>query len=266
MFAQTASSLTEDLPWQKWGIASAIVLAAHGAIIGLLLRHPDFANADSGSPVVMMELAPTPASPISTPHDLAAGPVQLQQASEARVKTEVEPPKEKKLDEPLPTPPQIPNAEVTLRIPVPPTLTTEVKTAALAQQASIAQPEATAPPSAAEQTPQAAAPAPGITPGPPSIVIANWQRQLVVHLQKFKRYPQNARGAQGIVTVSFAIDRTGHVVESRILTSSGSEALDTEALANIKRADPLPLPTNGIGESQLSFTLPIRYVTNSRAN
>ena len=266
MFGRVAGSETEVLTWQEWGLAAALVIAAHGAIIGLLIRHLDFANADSGSPVVMMELAPTPVSPTSAPHDLVTGPLQLQPPSETRVTTEMEPPTEKKLDEPLPTLPLVPNAQATLPTPASPTLTTEIKATALAQQACIAQPEATAPPSAAEHSPQAAAPAPGKTPGPPSIVIANWQRQLVVHLQKLKRYPQNARSAQGIVTVTFAIDRAGHIVESRILKSSGSDVLDAEALANIKRAEPLLVPPNGVAGTQLSFTLPIRYVSTGRAN
>ena len=47
--------------------------------------------------------------------------------------------------------------------------------------------------------------------------------ELVKHLQQFKRYPSDAqsRGEEGIVLLSFSVDRTGHVLAHQIARSSG---------------------------------------------
>ena len=58
---------------------------------------------------------------------------------------------------------------------------------------------------------------------------------------------------------AFSIDRQGRVLTSRIVHSSGSDALDDEALALVKRAQPLPPPPAGLADDQLSFVVPIRY-------
>jgi TonB family protein len=46
---------------------------------------------------------------------------------------------------------------------------------------------------------------------------------------------------QGVVNLAFTIDRQGKVVSGKIVKSSGSTALDDEALDMIKRAAPLPI-------------------------
>ena len=128
--------------------------------------------------------------------------------------------------------------------------------AVLAQQPPPPQQQAPAMPSA-----PAAAPPPAASPSPqsPSPAIASWQQSLVAHLARFQRYPPQARGAQGVVTVAFRIDRQGNVVSSRIAKSSGSAVLDADALAMIKRAAPLPPPPAGIADDDLSIVVPIRY-------
>ena len=248
---------------RRWCASAALVVSVHAFIVMALLHHSDLAEAEAGSAIVMMDLAPVPVSPVPTLHDLARGPVQLQQSSEDRAKVDTEPTREKKPDE-IPTAPAIPDAQVTLPTPQPPERPREIKTPAPAQVSSIAMPEATAPPNAVQLAPQAAAPTPSLTSGQSSQAVATWQRHIASHLQKFKRYPQSARGAQGTVTVSFAIDHDGRVIESRILQSSGSAALDAEALANIKRSEPLPTPPTGIADALLSFAVPISYVAIAR--
>jgi periplasmic protein TonB len=82
---------------------------------------------------------------------------------------------------------------------------------------------------------------------------------LVARLVKAQRYPAQARGLQGVVSLAFTIDRHGGVVSSRIVKSSGSAVLDAEALDLIKRAAPLPPPPADIVDSDLSFVVPIRF-------
>ena len=89
----------------------------------------------------------------------------------------------------------------------------------------------------------------------------NWESRLVAHIERFKRYPLEARehGEQGLVRVAFAIDRDGWVRSSRVVQSSGSSDLDQEALAMLTRAQPVPRPPDRIPTRELSFLVPIKF-------
>ena len=92
-------------------------------------------------------------------------------------------------------------------------------------------------------------------------VVHNWESLLVAHIERFKRYPLEARehGEQGMVRIAFAIDRDGWVRSSRIVQSSGYSDLDQEALAMLTRAQPVPRPPDHIPTRQLSFQVPVKF-------
>jgi protein TonB len=97
---------------------------------------------------------------------------------------------------------------------------------------------------------------------PPAVaVVRNWESLLVAHIERFKRYPLEARerGQQGIVRVAYAVDRDGWVRSSRIVQSSGSADLDQEALAMLARAQPVPRPPDRIPTRELSFLVPVKF-------
>jgi len=124
------------------------------------------------------------------------------------------------------------------------------------------QPPGSAP--AEPATPPSASPPPEAAPAAPaqpklSPAMASWDKALVARVGRFQRYPAQAHGAEGVVTLGFSIDRQGHVVSSRIVKSSGSAVLDADALTLIKRAAPLPAPPADIADVNLSFVVPIRY-------
>ena len=123
-----------------------------------------------------------------------------------------------------------------------------LRVAASAQQNPGPEPEA-APPIVTGSSP----------PAPASSAAASWQKSLVARLARLQRYPPQARGAQGVVSLAFSIDRHGNVVSNRIVKSSGSALLDAEALDLIKRAAPLSPPPAEIADSELSFVVPIRF-------
>jgi TonB family protein len=112
----------------------------------------------------------------------------------------------------------------------------------------------TAPQPEVPEQPPTGAPSPS-----PSPAIAKWQQALVTRLARFQRYPKQAGGAGGIVSLGFSIDRQGRVVDSRIVKSSGSAVLDAEAQALVKRASPFPPPPAEVPDADLSFVVPIRY-------
>jgi periplasmic protein TonB len=98
-------------------------------------------------------------------------------------------------------------------------------------------------------------------PEPSSAATLGWTRALVLQIERNKRYPAGANGEQGTVKLAFRMDRDGNLVESRIVQSSGSAALDQETLALVSRAQPFPAPPADISDAQLSFVLPIHYAS-----
>jgi protein TonB len=121
---------------------------------------------------------------------------------------------------------------------------------------------------AAQQTPPQPQQAPTTTTAPASPklapAIASWQQAIVGRLARFQRYPAQAKGATGVVSLSFSIDRQGHVLNSQIINSSGSAVLDAEALSLMTRAAPLPPPPAAVPDTDLTFVLPIRFEGSSK--
>jgi protein TonB len=242
----------------RWSLCAAVVIAAHGLVALALAGRFDDADLEAGAPVVMIELAPVAVAPPAPVRDLAAGPLmeteaQEQVAEEAPPEERKPPEKEKVVEEP-----PAPDPEVAMATPEPMAEEGPVddKPAPVVAPAA---PVPTAPQVAPMPGPRVAALAVGQVPRPTSAAIASWERLLVAQLERHKRYPPAAGGKVGEAKLAFSIDRSGQVVASRIVHSSGSEALDQEALALIKRAAPLPPPPAGVPEDRLSFVVPIRY-------
>lgn len=88
-----------------------------------------------------------------------------------------------------------------------------------------------------------------------------WQSKLQAHLERRKRYPRSARmrHQQGVPWVRFSIDRDGRVLDVQLYRGSGYPTLDREALALVKRAEPLPPPPADVSDEQLQLALPIQF-------
>ena len=220
----------------RWGICFAVVVAIHGAAAVALLRHAlSGSGFDAGAPVVMIELPEAPAAFATPPTELAPGPTEPESEQAPRSKGETKPPEEVAevaLPEPEPPKPEppveekpptaVPSVAMVPTIPVPPVAGAAVESAA---------------------------------------VIRRWESALVGHIERFKRYPAEARarGDHGLARVAFTIDRDGWVRESRILETSGSPELDRECLAMLARAQPMPKPPRQVQTSELSFVVPVRF-------
>ena len=238
----------------RWCGCAAAVLTAHVLFMVAVLAHSNEANPNAGSPVVMVDLAPIATAPSKTPSDQAPAP-QVQTESEQRVREDVrrqEKPLEEQVEE---TPTRNPEGTLPQRTPDPPKQEQQEEIQQDAQDAS----HAAAPQSAAVTAALSAAPAPGQSEAETSEAIATWERSLASRLETIKRYPSRARGEKGVAKVTFRIDRDGHVLSSRVVQSSGSAILDDDALATLRRADPLPLPPTGIADDKLSIVTSIRY-------
>ncbi len=125
------------------------------------------------------------------------------------------------------------------------------------KQEPVEQEIADAPPSTAPAT-KSAAPAPSVPSN--SEAKATWQSDLLNHLAKFKRYPEDARrrNQTGITQLRFVVDADGKVVSYELVGKSGSASLDRATLEMIRRAQPLPPPpkeilSNGVIDLKAPF-------------
>jgi protein TonB len=112
----------------------------------------------------------------------------------------------------------------------------------------------------AEQKPPTPAMPARVKGGAPRVE-PSWQTGLIKHLQQYKRYPSDAqsRGEEGVVMLSFSVDRNGHVLARQVVHSSGFPELDAEVIAMIARAEPLPPFPASMTEAKLDLTVPIRF-------
>lgn len=89
--------------------------------------------------------------------------------------------------------------------------------------------------------------------------------KLAAILARHKRYPKPSerRKEEGVVTLSFVINRSGQVLSSRISKSSGYPRLDEAVLNMLEQAQPLPAFPPEITQSQLEVRLPISFKLNT---
>ncbi|BEV46857.1 TonB family protein [Afipia carboxidovorans] len=88
---------------------------------------------------------------------------------------------------------------------------------------------------------------------------ATWQKELVAHLDRHKRYPADRSDVSVKIMVSFEIDRTGRLIATTIAQGSGDPEFDQAALAMLKRSDPVPAPPPLVADEGLTFTLPVVF-------
>ena len=251
----------EQKPSRLWIFAGVSALALHlgGAALAIAYLGSDDLDDALGAPAIEIGLEMT--SPKLDPTDLPAGPdSDASVASPALAEQKVE---VKETDLPKDTPTEIENPDrVVTPNDVKKPVEEDAKIAAVqthASQESVAA-EATATPSS-EDIPQAThsvAPAQG-TGETARRLRTTWQKELIAHLDKHKRYPAERVQKSAEIVVGFALDRTGHVLSASIVKGSGDPVFDAAALAMIRRSDPVPQPPPLVADDGLNFTLPVIF-------
>ena len=256
----------------RWAICAAIVAAAHG-LAWRALSTPNYAaESDAGSPVVTLELSPLaapPAPPPDEPHAEAlpteapaatpaepppvAARVEIAPETpplaEASTPDAVAPPKPPDPDPPKPPDPDPPKETPAVVAPPPPAPPPSAQSVASARISDVA----AAPDSA-----------PGREEDAPPAALHSWRQALIAQIERHKRFPENAAGRSGVATIAFDLDAGGRLTGVRLVTSSGSRALDQAALDLIQRAQPFPAPPKGLAEGELRFVAPIRFLAAAR--
>jgi protein TonB len=278
MIALAADDLV-DL--RRWTLCAALVVLAHGGIAAAMMTWRDPIEPAETAAAIVIDFAPVPVAPTAPPSELPPGPEQVMsdaspnqptETVEEKIEEKVEPKVEVKLaqkveervetkpvEEPPPEVKPAPNPEVAIETPAP----QEVKQETPQRQVPRLPAPATTAPQAMPMTTAAIPAAP--TQGQPnpntSKAVQTWRGQILAVIERNKRYPAQAeaRGQQGVARVFFSLDRQGQVVGSRLVSSSGVAALDEEALALLRRAQPFPKPPPELTGERVDLVLPLRF-------
>jgi periplasmic protein TonB len=259
---------TEQRPSRRlWIIAGVTALALHVGGGALALAHLRAEEPDEavGAPAIEIGLEMT--SPHLEPTDLPPGPdteASVDSPAIAEQKAEL---KETDLPKDVPTETEDPDRVVTQDDSNKPK-EDDAKVAAVQTSASTESvaAEATATPSseAIQEGPRSVAPAQG-TGQSAQRVRATWQKELIAHLDRHKRYPAKQSDRSAEILVSFVLDRMGHVLSTSIVKGSGDPAFDQAALAMVRKSDPVPPPPPLVADEGLSFTLPVIFKVKGRS-
>lgn len=231
-----------------------VVLLVHAIAIILAVRWPTTQAVELPPAPMMVELAPLPEPAPPPPPKVIPPPQPPAPEEELPMPKVVEAPKpEIVVPKPVPKPKPKPQPPKPQKKPEPP----QEKPA---DETPMDTPPAPASP-AKPVAPQAAPPA------PPSNALPSWQGDLLRHLSKFKKYPEDARrrGTQGVSRLRFVVDAEGNILSYSIANSSGSPALDRATLEMIRRAQPVPKPPKeDLNNGTIEILAPFVYSLDRR--
>jgi protein TonB len=247
---------------RRWFICGVVVVGAHAAIGAAMVHWTDSEDFAMPASAIVVDFAPIAAAPQQLDSEIPPGPEQvMSDASPSRPTESVEDKPEekveqKKVEEELPELPPAPNPEMAV-------LPQEVQQEAPQRLEPRAPAPATTAPQAIPDQVAAipVAPMEGPPNPRPSNALPTWRIQVAALLERNKRYPPDAqsRREQGVVRLFFSLDRKGMVIASRVAASSGSPALDQEAMALVRRAQPFPAPPPELAGAHVDLTVPIRF-------
>lgn len=242
-----------------WALSLVLVLGLHvGLALWSLYWRPQMNKIEMPPQAMMVELAPLPAAPAPVP---PAPPEPVQPPEPEPQPKIVEAPKPK-LE--LPPPPK-PKPKPKPPKPKPP----EPKPVPKVEPEPSETPPQEAPPETrTERSEQQPAVASQASSNPaPSSALPSWQSQLLGHLNRYKRYPDDARrrGQEGTVRLRFVVDGRGQVLSYELVGRSSSPALDRATLQMIRRAQPLPPPPPELlKDGKLEVVAPFVYSLERR--
>lgn len=247
----------------RWLLSAAVIVGVHAAAVAAALAtYAHDQTPGEATPVVMIDLAPIAAAPQASPLDLAPGPT-MQEAeapsaepeltTQAAVAPEIAPTPIHQTP-PVPLPPEskpAPRAEK--RVPPKPQ-----RVAKLHPSEQPPAPRSSAAPNVQRRARDAMAAAAGAMA---AAVLPSYRQRLAAHLQRYKRYPAEARaaGQQGTATLVFTVGRGGQLLGASLARSSGNAALDAETLAMVRRAEPLPAFPPELTQASLRISVPVSF-------
>lgn len=247
-----------------WILAAAGAMMLHLGVVALIWAHmqPDDSDDETGAPAI--EISLDLAAPRVEASDLPPGPeAEASTAAPAIVEQkEMLEKSELPRDTPIETdsPDQVVSPDATK---APTEKDPVIKASEAAPSSESVAVEATAPPSSESpvEAQRSTAPAQGLDQSALRLR-TTWQKQLIAHFNRHKRYPSGQQPRNAEILVSFTLDRLGHVVAANVVKSSGDASYDAAAVSMIHRSDPVPQPPPLVADQGLTFTLPVVFRTN----
>ncbi|MCA0270664.1 MAG: energy transducer TonB [Proteobacteria bacterium] len=89
---------------------------------------------------------------------------------------------------------------------------------------------------------------------------AEWGAAIRARIERAKRYPGGAAGAEGEVRVQLSVTRSGQLAGVSVRRSSGNAALDAAALQAVQRAKRFPAAPKGLGKDRYDFSLTVHFL------
>ena len=261
--AAASFMMDQDVPPQLtrkvWlaAIVGALAIHAGCAALALTAMQPD-ADDDLGAPAI--EIGVELMSPRLDPTDLPVGPDTDASAPSPEVVEQKQSVDPSNLPKAVATDTDDPDRVVSPTDSKKQTDTPKTDTVqAVPSEQSLAT-QATAMPSVngAQDSPRSVAPSLGTGDSAVRAKVT-WEKELVAHFDKYKRYPADRTMQKAQVVVSFVLDRLGHVLSSRVVTGSGDTSFDNAAIAMLQRSDPVPPPPPLVADQGLTFTLPVIF-------
>lgn len=250
--------------YKIWSLAAALAVLLHlGAAAALLSFSPDAENDEMGAPAIEIALASAAPRILDTP-SLPPGPLADEAAASAQSAASAA---EKEANHKDAASAEARDAEFTHSEktvqPVEETPLTQQAKAIDSLESSAS--EAAAPPvsEVPQEAPKPAAPAPGTDKAALAAKVT-WQKALMAHLNRHKRYHTALQHRSAEVSVSFTLDRRGHVVDFHVKRSSGHPAIDEAALSMMRRANPVPPPPPAVADEGLTFEVPVLFRASRR--
>ncbi|MCU1724560.1 MULTISPECIES: energy transducer TonB [unclassified Pseudomonas] len=235
----------------RYGGSLLLVLAVHAIAIVLALNWSAPQAIELPPAAMMIEMAPMPEPAPPPPPKVVTPPQPPAPVEEPPLPKLVEAPKPK-IAIPKPAKPKAkPQPPKPEQKPDP-------------QEKPVEQDVVDTPPSNAPAQ-KSAAPAPSIASN--SNALPTWQSDLLRHLGKFKRYPEDARrrGLQGINRLRFVVDGEGRILSYSLAGGSGSAALDRATLEMIRKAQPVPAPPKELlNNGSIEVVAPFVYSLDKR--
>ncbi len=93
----------------------------------------------------------------------------------------------------------------------------------------------------------------------PFVSPSDWRLQMVERIDSSKTFPAGGYCQEGVVKMSFMIDRAGNLLSSGVAESSNIPAFDAEALAILWRAQPFPAPPDAVTGPFVNLTVPLSF-------
>ncbi|WP_298242765.1 TonB family protein [uncultured Bradyrhizobium sp.] len=256
----------------RWALSAAIIVALHlaAALLAMNWLKP-VPEQGVSMPAILIDMTPETSAPQAMPLDIAPGPV-MQQADasppepvlQQQVAEEMIPstPPQEKPDvvappeqKPEPSPPKPEFAKVEPVAKPAPAKPKVVRPDARKPSEAPPAPRTSAPPRAERQAPLASA----VSAGAVASAMATYYQRVRAHLMRFHQYPAGANGQKGVVRLSFTLGRGGQVLSSRVSGSSGVAALDAQAAAMMRQAQPFPAMPPEITYATVPINIPVIF-------